>query len=239
MNGYVLITHGPRHAISDLFTHPGAKRQARNLKVFHERRIKLEAPGSRLRILSDYCRKPQTPDDIPRLLSFLQKLAALDQRGAVFIDDFTGLVGRFPESNRQGILAALDPFGDHLYGIGQKKFLSDFSPEDRARLLITEPHNPVFAGSRRALPPEERKSQTANAVRVSKRVRSARSDAKAAELRALRDELIAANPGLTFKDLADAANSRGITTTRGNEWTRSTVSQLLRKANSGVTLLDE
>ena len=74
-----------------------------------------------------------------------------------------------------------------------------------------------------------RKEQTADATIASRISRANAADEKARELDTIREELNEGHEKPTLKMIADEANKRGLTTTRGGSWSSSTVGRMLKR----------
>ena len=78
-------------------------------------------------------------------------------------------------------------------------------------------------------PKTELSKQTANARKRSDVMRGKRSNSAAARIARVRSQLLAERSSATLKAIADAANEKGLRTTRGNLWTEQAISRALKR----------
>ncbi|SFE93795.1 recombinase family protein [Roseivivax sediminis] len=131
---------------------------------------------------------------------------------------------------KSDILEALKAYGDRIVDLRQRGIFSNFI--DRREELITSgvltPYFDLAPRKRRAKPKEELTEQTAAANSASAKTRRRASREKAQQLADIRSEAKSAARPTRARAIADAANERGLTTTRGRPWRADTVSRLLR-----------
>ncbi|WP_281841383.1 recombinase family protein [Sinisalibacter aestuarii] len=129
-------------------------------------------------------------------------------------------------------MAELLAYRDHFGGLRQRGLLSKLTDIELELLrngVIGARYSNRAARQRHRLSEEERRAQTENATHASRIARGNAADKKARELYAVRDVLTEVHEKPTLKMIADEANHRGLTTTRGGPWSSSTVGRTLKR----------
>lgn len=211
---YVLLTHGPKPSGS-ICTHPAAKAQLKFIK-----RAVSSHPDMKVDVTFDYVRRIDRFDSLPNLKQVL--VAVSDVDGVkVRVDDLSRIFRITDLNARQDLLAILQEFGTSLYSIKHNKTLADFSTD--------QIHNLVLHPEKSKLPAQQnRNGDTTKARASSLRSRTGRSLLVAHQLQNIKNELMDSEGRATLQMVADEANTRGMTTTRGSEWTPQNVARMLK-----------
>ncbi len=220
--GYVLITRGPRH-FKNLRDVEAAKRQINNLESFCKQK-----GFEKLELIYDYARSIESLASLPNLNIALRKLSE-QESGVLCIDDLGWLLRHMDIDKCMGFLKQVRPYSIHIYGIKQDKRLNTLKQGDMKELL--SPKSGLFkietsAGSVSKTKPN---AQTRKATRYSAIARKSYAVQTAQKLENLLNELQASDAHVNHSALANEANLRGILTTRGKIWPRTTVNRTLKK----------
>lgn len=221
--GYALITHGPRPR-KELARYPAARQQILNLKHLADR---LE--GQNLGVSHDYAREVESLDSLPVLKNLLEQVDGKNAR--VVIDDYRRIFARCPQHLRSDLFTELEHYGWHFIDLKLTHHLGDLHLVQKVALLsATSPIRfqlePI---PRRQRPLQERRDQTHMASIVSQVVRTKNADKKAHELAELKKRLKKSGQPITARAIAEQANLESLETTRGNEWTASSVARALKR----------
>lgn len=222
---YVLLTHGAKPT-GKIGNHPAARQQIANLRAYLDA---LPVGTTPRPVLYDYARKITGLSSTPTLLSALEQISTAGQ-GAVLMDNIGRLFAACDKDHRKDLMTELLVYGDQFLGLQQRERLSKL-PEFYLDLLRLGVIGAQFTISgtrpRSRLSKSERKLQTADATLASRIARGQAADEKARHLDTIRSELARKHETPTFRMIAEEANSRGITTTRGGTWSSSTVGRSL------------
>lgn len=211
---YVLLTCGPRPSGS-IHTHPAAKAQLRFIK-----KAVSSHPSIKASINSDYARRIDHLDSLPNLKKVLMGVSGSDGV-KVRVDDLSRIFRVTKSSVRQKLLADLQEFGTSLYSIKHKKALAEFSP-DQIRDLLIHPEKSKLPAR------PERSRDTSKARRSSSISRSCKSQSVAKQLKSIKNEIEERRGRVTLQMVADEANARSVSTTRGNDWSPQNVARMLK-----------
>lgn len=211
---YVLLTYGAKPSGS-IRTHPAAKAQ-----VAFINRVVSSRPDIKTDIKFDYARRVCGLKSLPNLKKLLVAVNEIDGV-KVRIDDLSRLFRIAQLDKRQELLTELQEFGASLYSIKHRKALVDFSKD--------EIHNLILHAEKSKLPAQQdRNADTAKARASSVRSRTGSSVPAANELLRVKNELVDNEGAATLQMVADEANARGMTTTRGYRWTPQNVARMLK-----------
>ncbi|SDI40469.1 hypothetical protein [Lutimaribacter saemankumensis] len=221
---YALITHGPNPE-----NWPARKlgelRPVSNLVEFH----KQKAAGERFILKVEYCRNIKSQASLPKLNALLE---TAKRHGAfVTTDDFRRLFSRCDVAYRADLRSHLKAFGDHFVDLRTRKSFSSLSETATRQILFHD--GPVTfkikSEKKRTEPTPWGRNQVKEATKASAEVRARKANKKAEQLSEIRAELTEDRRTPTLKAIADEANVRGLTTSRGNHWTASTVQRALKR----------
>jgi hypothetical protein len=154
------------------------------------------------------------------------------EKTQVVMDDVRRIFYRCPRDQREKLLEQIRPFLGLIRDLRhEEKLLSELDAEAWKTILTIErpPSFDLLADEISGRPKAKRARQTAVARRVSAQVRSKRSDVAAARIAKLSSELLAERGSITLKQIADAANEKGLRTTRRNLWTEPAISCALKR----------
>lgn len=214
MNFYILMTHGakPRGSFLD---HPAAVAQIQLCRQFCG-----FTPNAKPRYFGEYTRKVSNMAALPKLNTVLQK-CLIGGLGVVFMDDVARIFRIAPLATRVALFDELQVYGKHLYSIRHRKKLQDFTPAEINLLLLhAEKSKP---SAKRSYHGDTEKARSASIIS-----RSDRSKKIIQEINMLQRELLDKHGSATLQMVADEANSRGIRTSQGKEWSRQTVGKALK-----------
>lgn len=217
---YVLVTYGPKPTNS-LKAHPAAKSQLRLFDSLVERR-----PEFYTMIVSDYARRIEGLYSLPRLQHALSIVEEKGGRQAIFFDNLARLFRKTRPGNRQGLLDELQHFGAHIHSFAHHKRLASFSNSELSTLLL----HPEKA---KPLAKQDRNRDMTPAQVASENSRRSSAVKMAQSLETVRDELVRKNGETTWRAIAEEANSRGIRTNTGKEWSPQNVSRVLNRFVTG------
>ena len=221
---YVLLTHGPKPK-GTIKQHPSAKQQLANFQGVAD---ELGA-RDKLRVFYDHSRSYKSLTDLPTLQRLLERARELE--GAIVIDDFRRLFANYSGDDRMTFLEEILRFQDNFRDLKTGKLLGELPQTKLTHILLAE--KPVryvrTPLPRKTKPKAERRLQTRNAVRASRKVRSEKADGKAHEIGEVRDRLIQEHSDVTYQKIADTANSEGLRTIRGKHWTAAGVFRMLKR----------
>lgn len=225
---YVVVSHGPRHFPGRTAERPGARLQMDRITRAAARRG-VFARG----ILHDYARNPTGPESFPALFRGLEQM---EKHGVelLILQETERLFQKLPLKERERMLLALQPFHRVILDARRQRLLSELDHGQWVDVSAAGLARPA-AGPREPLSEKEARWQTQSARRVSKRIRAAKADNFARQIRALRDELIAAEKFAGNRALAREANARGLRTTRGKEWSDVAIGRALKRLADGGT----
>ena len=152
-------------------------------------------------------------------------------RKRVIIDDYRRIFTKCPNANKVDLLKELQSFGSALVDLRTGRPIGELTHELSKYILLAEaPIRFQFAPSQRT--PRSLnvlRLDTAAANKASAKSRSKAADDLATQLAGLRDEIMNDAPKVTYKQIANAANAQGLTTTRGGLWTASSVHRALKR----------
>ena len=227
--GYVLCRHGPK-SIPDLRKHASSRQQMLNLIDFqNDRRVRLSS------IIWDYARYHEGLAQLPELRIGLE--CAEDMDAILIMDDLGRLFRPLPLEDRGAFLDELMGAGGRLFGLRQGCILRDEPRQMKAWLRWAgEPGAYVYKRRFRRRRSEARRiAQTAKARKASARARREQALSHAREIARVRDELQEDGQKTTLAAIAEAANAKGMRTTRGNPWSSSSVSRALKRLQQEAT----
>ncbi|MCI2395073.1 recombinase family protein [Aliiroseovarius sediminis] len=204
--------------------YPAVTQQLTNLKHLSDR---LE--GQKLGVYHDYAREVKGLSSLPTLKHLLDQIDG--KKGRVVIDDYRRIFARCPQKLRFDLLAELEQFGWHFLDLKLRAHIGELSQLQKMTLLTASSPikfelKPVPRAER---PLEERQRQTRKAAAVSRIIRTKNADSKARELAELKESLKKGGRSTSAKALAAHANEQGIKTTRGGEWSASSVRRVLKR----------
>ena len=221
---YALITHGrnsDRMKTSDV----QKLRPVRNLLEF-----KWQSLADKNATFSvEYCRKIKSTSSLPKLIHLLERAK---QHGFVVItDDFRRIFSRCEREHRLELCQDLAVFEEHFIDLRTIESLSTMSRDLLNRVVWHEgPVTFTFKSNKpKTEPTPWGRNQVKGATKASAKVRALKADKKAEELGKIRTALTEDGKVPTLKAIADAANARGLKTTRNNDWTVSTVQRALKR----------
>lgn len=221
---YVLLTHGakPKGGIAG---HPAAKQQLENFHFLAKKAGKPDAFAWQY----DHSRKFLRLNDLPKLKRSLEIAKELGVN--VLIDDFRRLTANCQNGNSLNLFFELREYKGHFSDIRTGRDIGDFHETQIVILCsATSPIKYVYAPTpRKPRSERELRHQTFAASLASRKARAEAADAKAHELMNIRDQLQASNERVSYRDIAEAANARGLITTHGNPWSAQSVSRVLKR----------
>jgi|GEM_PF-3416466 len=229
--GYVILSHGPKPT-GPLGKHEAARQQLINLNAYQR------AEGiENVKVAFDYAREVKNLDALPDLKYFLDR--AKGRPTKIIIDDYRRIFHRCPIPARQELLNELLKYGPHFADMRLKLTLGGLDNAGRALLLNDtgpvkfqlEPTPPQRRPSSKMF----RKKQTSAATMASQKTRNLNADKKAKELSELKQRLAQKNLRPTLAEIAKAANEEGLKTTRGGNWTTSSVQRVLKRIEGKET----
>lgn len=232
---YIVLTHGAKPT-GNIRNHPAASQQIANLRGYWEA-LKLETKPPP--VVHDYRRKITGLSSLPNLSRELERMSARGE-DVVLMDNIGRLFAACEKDRRAQLLEELHDYKMHLIGLKQGGKIWDMG--QRRRLFMAsgrETTRYTYGGKRRrtSMTKQDRLKQTTEATAASCIARGQSADEKARELDAVREDLSQERRKPTLKMIAEAANDRGITTTRGGNWSSSTVGRSLKRLDE--TTLDE
>lgn len=212
---YVLLTYGPKPT-NALKAHPAAKSQLRLFDSLIEQR-----PQFYTKFVSDYARRIKDLDSLPRLQ---HALSVVEKNGgpAIHFDNLARLFRKTDLNNRHGLLVELQKFGPHIYSLAHRKRLASFSSNELSTLVLHPEKDKNLAR-------QDRNRDMTPAQVASEISRKSSALKMAWSLDAVRDELVRKNGETTWRAIAEEANSRGIRTNTGKEWSPQNVSRVLNR----------
>lgn len=229
INGYLLLSYGPRPVAGAVERHPAARQQLHNLRHFRSKVSEQAGREVELRFGYDSARKVEGLARLPMLQTMLEDAVNSDTR--VVIDDIRRIFARCVFEKRSDLFADLDRYGSFLYEMRTGKLLADATEVGKALLLYAEP--PIkyqFAPTpRRPRSANDLRAQTAAANEASARSRAQVADELSAQLAEIRDRIMRDAGKVTLRQVTDAANAQGMTTSRGGLWTISSVQRALKR----------
>lgn len=232
---YIVLTHGAKPT-GKIGNHPAASQQIANLRGYWDGLKRETKPPP---VVHDYRRKITGLSSLPSLSHALATVKASGQ-GAIVMDNIARLISACDEEQQLGLFNELIDYGDHLVGLRQGGYLSRMN-EIQLTMLASgrETTRYTYGGKRRrtSMTKQDRLKQTTEATAASRIARGQAADEKARELDAVREDLSQEHRKPSLKMIAEAANDRGITTTRGGNWSSSTVGRSLKRLDE--TTLDE
>lgn len=133
------------------------------------------------------------------------------------------------------MLGGLQPYRRHLFCVRQGCLLDNIDHHEMLAVLRSPDRGKwSYTPRRSSLSNDEKRDQTRKAVIASRKARGAAADARARELAAVRDEMIAAGETPTLAELAAEANRRGLRTARHNAWSATSVAKTLKRLEDGA-----
>lgn len=215
---YILLTHGKRPT-ENFLGHPAAKSQVRYFNMICSHKG-IQKP----QYLYDYARTAKSLASLPTLKFVLKKLERAGE-GSVVVDDIARLIKICDLSYRVDFVQELQVYGHWIYSINHKNTLSDI-PEKTIHGLILHPEKSKHPAK------QQRHKNTVAARTSSEASRSNIADQNARRLAAVRDELVAAHGTATLQQISYEATARGLTSTRGGNWTPQNVARVLKRLQS-------
>ena len=227
MIGYILISYGPRPT-GDLRTCRAARQQIRNLQCHAQKR----PHGPNFYIGHDYARTITSLSSLPVLKDLLE--GAKERNAVIIIDSYQRLFVKCPPKYRRLLFKELIEYSDNFRDLQFGRSLAELSRFDRTRILTTQSPFKFVLGQtpKSTLSAEDRYDQTRKATKASQLARSAAADRKAEELNKLKEELETDAGPVSFSELAQVANERGLKTTRNREWSGSAAKRALDRLKS-------
>lgn len=223
---YIVLTHGPKPT-GKIDRHPAAQAQIANLKA-HLKTLESEVQPL---LRFDYRRKIRGLASLPELAHVLIAMRE-NGTGAILMDDIARLFAACEEERRKSFLTELLEYREQLAGLKQRGLLANMTETQLAMLASGRETTRYTYGGKRPrnnMSERDRKQQTVRATIASRKARGQAADDKARELADLRNKLTTDNKTPTLKMIANEANNRGITTTRGGPWSSSTVGRMLKR----------
>jgi hypothetical protein len=212
--GYVHVSDGV-HPGDNIFGCERAKPQIQLLQEFAEFR------DETLTIFFDYKRTVKKLDDLAVLHRTLEKLKKDGGNGCLVVECLARLAQKPQFSHRNAFMRELMTYGTHLYGLRQKRRLSEFDDGHRLILQIgPPPKRPTQRGPARV-------RDTKPMTMASSSSRRTRSEQDSRRLEKVRKELLDQGRPATLEAIAAEANARGHRNQRGNDWTAAAVSARL------------
>lgn len=200
-------------------------RPIRNLLEFHKQHGK----GGKLSLGLDYCRHVKGLSSLPKLKEFLE-LAR--QNGVWFVtDDFRRIFARCDRAVRPELYQEIIAYGNYLKDLRTGKSFS-LLHETQVKSIVGHegPVRFIFESDKPKGEPTPRGlDQVKNATKASAEIRGLKANKKAEQLKEVKAALTVEGKSPTLKGIAEEANARGLTTTRGNPWTTSTVQRVLKR----------
>lgn len=213
MNYYVFLNYGAKPQASVL-GHPAASGQVKLARVLAQR-----YPNSKVRYVSDYARSVPGLDSLPHFQRVLRSFQSAG-RGLIFLDDLARIFRNAPLPSRKALIEELEVFGEYIFSLRHNKKLSEFTDREIELLLLhPEKSKSVSTGRGRRNTDEARKASAIS--------RSVRSKEVKSEIRELQQKMQQERGVVTLQTIADEANSLGLRTSRGKEWTRQTIGRAL------------
>jgi hypothetical protein len=227
MIGYVYLSSGAIRTNNPLL-YPARRDQLENLK-FASEALGESAP----KVLTEKQPKILNLDSLPKLNAALRHASRAQDR--VVIDDFRRIFRKVPLRQRKPMMESLMGLGRAFWELrGEGRAFGSLKLPDLEELLDTM--GPVSFRIQPRQPKRrdegELRSQTANARAASISSRSSAADRIAQKLAEVKADLLKNSEGATLTAIADEANQRGITTTRGKRWSAATVKRALDRVNS-------
>ena len=221
---YALITHGPNPEYW-----PARKkrelRPVRNLMAFH----KHKAGDNKFKLEIEYCRCIRNPASLPKLRALL--VTAKQHGLSVITDDFRRIFARCQSDYRAQCYVDLEAYGDHFIDLRTARPLGQLEEVTLRQILFHD--GPVTfkikSEKQEKEPTPWGRNQVKEATKASAKVRALKADRKAEQLSEIRAELSEDGKAPTLKEIAEEANARGVTTSRDNHWTASTVQRALKR----------
>ncbi|SDL34002.1 recombinase family protein [Aliiruegeria lutimaris] len=228
IHGHVILTHGAKPKGS-LYKHAPARQQILNLMAFADRHDIVIS-----RLTFDHSRSIRGWSSFVELDRQLESCRAADS-GTVVIDDLNRLFRAHTVEQRHDVLGGLQPYRRHLFCVRQGCLLDNIDHHEMLAVLRSPDRGKwSYAPRKSRLTEDEKRDQTRRAVIASRKARSATADARARELAAVRDEMIAAGETPTLTAIAEEANRRGLRTARNNQWTATSVARMLKRLEDGT-----
>ena len=227
MIGYILISYGPRPT-GDLRTCRAARQQIRNLQYLAQKRQN----DPNFYIGHDYARTITSLSSLPVLKDLLE--GAKERNAVIFIDSYQRLFVKCRSNHEQLLFNELRGYSENLRDLQTGKMLHELPESVLARILMTQsPFKFVYGNHPKStLGAKDRLDQTRKATRASQVARAAAADNKAKELNKLKEELETNAGPVSFFELAQVANERGLKTTRNREWSGSAAKRALDRLKS-------
>jgi hypothetical protein len=222
MSFYILISHG-RRPTGDIRSHTGARQQFANLKLVADHF------GQKInRVHFDYCRHVAGLASLPKLSVLLEQARATD--GLVVVDDFRRVFTKIPSVSRASFWDEIEQFASNFLDIRTRERLSEKSNLGVVQLLTSQsPCRFVISKKSATLNEADRRAQTRAAGLASVKARGASADTSAIAVRELFETLSFNGQRVKLGDLAAHANTLGLRTSRGRQWTSSSVHRALKR----------
>jgi hypothetical protein len=224
MYGYIFVSSGPVRSTGKKLT--GALQHQRDNLMAMADVFNLDPK----KIFVEKATTVESLSSLPKLRRLLRQAQTAGK--TVMIDDFQRLFVRAPIPKRPALFKELAELGGLLRDLRHEGVPLGMLKNESRDAIVYALSPSRFRVEGTAGPPrpvEERQRQTANARHVSAMVRMRKADVRAERLLALQHALEAERGSLSHADLAEAANAKGLTTTRGHPWSGSTVSRALRR----------
>jgi len=221
---YLLIDYGPKPTGSIL----RCKAAGQQIRNFRHAMKSLESDISPM-VFYDYSRTRTKLIHLPKLEGMLTRVK--DNGGIILIDDFRRFFVKCDLKQRQNLFNELSSYAGHLRDFRTSKDIGDLSHAVARNILEVESplQFSMVKASRLTMSADEKHQQTRKATRASQSVRADAANQKARELHMLKVELLKAREAITDTELASEAKKKGLTTTRGGQWSSSSVKRALKR----------
>ncbi|OSQ52465.1 hypothetical protein MGEO_03520 [Marivita geojedonensis] len=231
LQGYLLITSGPRH-VADITSEPAARAQMNTLRYAADRhRAQVDIVGW------DYARKIRSLDDIPCLVDLLKRRAgnagtSVSQPHLV-LDDYNRLFRATTSQARRDVVQLLWQHADVLRDVRTGQPFNDLSERFRYR-LISERLAPLGLGKKPVQRSEAmRQQQTSAARETSIKARGKAARDAAVRLQAAYLQFQQRTPGGSLKAFIESDASNEVVNSWGKPWSYRGAARALRQVSVG------
>lgn len=222
---YLLAGYGRRYGFSPE-QHPATQAQVR---LFREM-VAAKKPDVEFFWIFDYARQVRTLDDLPNLKAVLETFRQVG-KSVVSVPDLTLIFRKANLDDRLRLLREIEAYDAHIVDVsrGGRRISALRKKEVYAILTYRVTGMPTRQTRTASSNTTTIKKAAGKANKVSAISRGRRADAAAKKLAQIRDKFAADGVDCSMTAIAKEANRAGLRTTRGNDWTASTVGRALRR----------
>ena len=226
---YIIVSSGKRH-IKGYDENSSFKTQLENIVIL-QKHIEKKVFTSEVhynKVEHEYARSIKRLNDLEKLSKIIK--AAKENREFILIDDLRRLVVLADRNHRAEVVKDIMHAKDVLFDGRSRMLVSEFSQTHFIALGAAE--KPIIyklLKRQNSLPEKQRLQQTRRATVISQRARKQYADNKAQKLDQIRADLSKNNIKPKLREIAEKANSEGLKTTRGLDWTPQSVRQTLQR----------